>query len=42
MAGRLIRRKAVAQYVPQPVATPVVQFIAQEEPISTRVFEDPG
>ncbi len=41
MAGRLIRRKTVSQYVPKPAATPVVQFIAQEEPISTRVLEDP-
>jgi thioesterase domain-containing protein/acyl carrier protein len=39
--GSLLRRKVAARYKPRPAQFPVVQFIAAEEQISTRVLADP-
>lgn len=38
--ARLLRRKALAAYAPQPMTADVVQFIAGEEPISAQVLDD--
>ena len=39
--GRLLRRNTVRTYQPEPAGFPVVQFIARQEPIATRVLTDP-
>jgi amino acid adenylation domain-containing protein len=41
MLGRLVRRSAERTYRAAPASFPVIQFIARQEQISTRVLEDP-